>query len=404
MGIGTALLFCVASANVDAGAEPLPPPVPVPADAPAEDAVDGGPAGRDDAEGAAEGIPGVTVSAKVEPDPVPFGGRFELVLSVVRGRGQHLEIPAQLGASEEVPQVGEARRTVQELPPPSHAGADAGTEGTDTGAVQAADAGPVEPRVWETLRVPFLALALEDTSTPAFVLTARDGATLEVPALPVRVADDPSLLAIPDAGPNAPPQEPGSVQLEPASAALSFRVPDPRPWAVAAALGSALLAFVAVRAAQKRRRLNAPPPPPVPLAPPRPPHEVALERLEALLSSGLLSRGETGVFVERLMDEVLRDYLAARFSLHAEARTTRELVAELLSVSVPGLDVKLVEELLGDADLVKFAKAAIAAERAHAMALRVKMLVLATAPSANAPSANAPAASAPAASAPRGGP
>lgn len=392
MGIGTALLFCVASANVDAGAEPLPPPVPVPIDAPAD--------------APAEGIPGVTVSAKVEPDPVPFGGRFELVLSVVRGRGQHLEIPAQLGASEEVPQVGEARRTVQELPPPSHAGADAGTEGTDTNAVQApaADAGPVEPRVWETLRIPFLALALEDTSTPAFVLTARDGATLEVPALPVRVADDPSLLAIPDAGPNAPPQEPGSVQLEPASAALSFRVPDPRPWAVAAALGSALLAFFAVRAAQKRRRLNAPPPPPVPLAPPRPPHEVALERLEALLSSGLLSRGETGVFVERLMDEVLRDYLAARFALHAEARTTRELVAELLSVSVPGLDVKLVEELLGDADLVKFAKAAIAAERAHAMALRVKMLVLATAPSANAPSASAPAASAPAASAPRGGP
>ena len=154
---------------------------------------------------------------------------------------------------------------------------------------------------------------------------------------------------------------------------------------MAAAFASALLAFVAVRAAQKRRRLRAPPPPPVPLAPPRPPHEVALERLEALLSSGLLSRGETGVFVERLMDEVLRDYLAARFALHAEARTTRELVAELLSVSVPGLDVKLVEELLHDADLVKFAKAAIAAERAHAMAMRVKMLVLATAPSGAAP-------------------
>lgn len=374
---GAALLFLLASTGVDAGAEPLPPPVPVPADGQDEDG--GTTTGEDADAGPAEGIPGVTVSAKVEPDPVPFGGRFELVVTVVRGRGQHLEIPVELGASEEVPQLGEARRTVQELP------ATPASPGADAGLVEAADAGPLEPRVWETLRIPFLALALEDARTPAFVLTAKDGATLEVPALPVRVADDPSLLAMPDAGPDAAPPEPGAVQLEPASSTLSYRVADPRPWAVAAAFASALLAFVAVRAAQKRRRLRAPPPPPVPLAPPRPPHEVALERLEALLSSGLLSRGETGVFVERLMDEVLRDYLAARFALHAEARTTRELVAELLSVSVPGLDVKLVEELLHDADLVKFAKAAIAAERAHAMAMRVKMLVLATAPSGAAP-------------------
>lgn len=370
MALGTALLLCLASTSVDAGAELLPPPVPVPDDV----TMDAGPAapGAADA-GPAEGIPGVTVTARVEPDPVPFGARLELVVTVVRDRGLHLDVPPTLAASEGVPQAGEPRRTVEELRelPPGDG---------------AADAGPRSARVRETLRIPFLALALEDTTTPAFVLTAKDGATLEVPSLPVRVLDDPSLLATPDGG----PLEPGAVMLEPAAGTITFRVADTRPYAVAAAWGAALAAFVAVRAAQKRRRLRAPPPPPVPLTPPRPPHEVALERLEALLAAGLLSRGDTATFVERLMDEVLRDYLAARFALHAEARTTRELVAELLSVSVPGLDVKLVEELLGDADLVKFAKAAISAERAHAMAMRVKMLVLATAPASAAGQGGAP--------------
>jgi hypothetical protein len=92
----------------------------------------------------------------------------------------------------------------------------------------------------------------------------------------------------------------------------------------------------------------------------------------------LLQRGETGVFVERLMDEVLRDYIAARFALPAGARTTRELVKELLGVAVLGLDVGLIEGLLADADLVKFAKASIPAERANAMASRVRALVDAT--------------------------
>jgi hypothetical protein len=46
---------------------------------------------------------------------------------------------------------------------------------------------------------------------------------------------------------------------------------------------------------------------------------------------------------------------------------------------VPGLDVILVESLLADADLVKFAKASIATEQAHGMATRVRALVESTA-------------------------
>jgi hypothetical protein len=71
--------------------------------------------------------------------------------------------------------------------------------------------------------------------------------------------------------------------------------------------------------------------------------------------------------------------LQARFQLPAGTRTTRELVQELLGVTVGGLDVTLVSDLLKDADLVKFAKASIASERAHAMAVRVRTLIEATA-------------------------
>ena len=165
---------------------------------------------------------------------------------------------------------------------------------------------------------------------------------------------------------------------------IAYPVPDARPWIALSALLSAGLLYAAVRAAARRRRLVVAKAPPVPIAPPRPAHEVALERLEALLATGMLARGETGVFVERLMDEVLRDYLTARFGLSAGTRTTRELVKDLLGISWPGLDVVLVESLLADADLVKFAKAAISAERAHAMATRVRALIEATrsAPSA----------------------
>ena len=97
MAPSTALLLLVASALVDAGPGPADEPRPVepPADDGA-DIVDGG---------VPAGIPGVTVSAKVEPDPVPFGARFELVVTVLRDRGQQLELPASLPATEAAPHV-----------------------------------------------------------------------------------------------------------------------------------------------------------------------------------------------------------------------------------------------------------------------------------------------------------
>ena len=83
--------------------------------------------------------------------------------------------------------------------------------------------------------------------------------------------------------------------------------------------------------------------------------------------------------VARIADEVLRDYLAGRFALAAGTRTTKEIVGDLLGVVSTHLDIGLVEKVGQDADLVKFARGHLASDQAHAMAGRVRALILATA-------------------------
>jgi hypothetical protein len=308
----------------------------------------------------------LALQARIEPPRVAFGERFDLVIDVTRDRGAPLTLPTSLPESEACPRAGEPRVSVVEL---SDSIPDAGTPA----------------RVKETIRIPYLALDIEKLKTPALVLTAKDGSSLDVPALDVNVIvpSQAEILAGPDGGvlmgPDGGPIPPGQVPLESAASVIAYAVPDERPWVALGTLTITGLALAIARAVQRRLRKRAPAAPAAPPPPPRPAHEIALERLEALLASGLLQQGDTAPFVERLMDEVLRDYIAARFELPAGARTTRELVKELLSVTVAGLDVALVDELLKDADLVKFAKASIAQDRAHAMASRVRALVEATA-------------------------
>jgi hypothetical protein len=293
-----------------------------------------------------------SAQAHVEPDPVRFAEPFTLVVEVTRDRGLAIDLPGELPQNERVQRTGEVTRDVVELP-----------------VARPGDT----PRVKETIRIPFVALDTEKTSTPALVLKAHDGTTLEVAALDVKVTDPQAPAAKPDAGP---------ADLEPATPHLSYEVPDRRPLYALAALAGLVAAVVLARKASRalaaRRRQQ--PVPVIAPPPPRPAHLIALEKLDALLAEGLLQKGEVPVFVERLMNEVLREYLEGRFGLPAGKRTTRELVESLLSFPVAGLDVRLVEGVLADADLVKFARAKMAREDAHAMATRVRSLIVNTAP------------------------
>lgn len=92
-----------------------------------------------------------------------------------------------------------------------------------------------------------------------------------------------------------------------------------------------------------------------PAAPPRPPHEVAYEELERLLSSGWLEAGRLKeLYIE--LAEILRRYLGARFAVETFEKTTTEILEALRSVRAPVKVTAMASQFFAACDLVKFAK------------------------------------------------
>jgi hypothetical protein len=88
----------------------------------------------------------------------------------------------------------------------------------------------------------------------------------------------------------------------------------------------------------------------------KPAHEIAYERLRALVRKDLIKAGKIKEFYEHLSD-ILRHYIEHRFNLRAPERTTEEFLAELPSANVLSKsDQNQLEEFLIHCDLVKFAK------------------------------------------------
>jgi hypothetical protein len=88
----------------------------------------------------------------------------------------------------------------------------------------------------------------------------------------------------------------------------------------------------------------------------KPAHELAYERLRALVDEDLVGAGKTKEFYERISD-ILRHYIEHRFSLRAPERTTEEFLAELANTDVlPSAEKQRLGEFLQHCDLVKFAK------------------------------------------------
>lgn len=291
-----------------------------------------------------------SVRARVEPNPVPFGEVFELVVDVERDEGDRLSLPTEIPAPAAAPVAGPPRRRLGE----------------------AATGGALPARVQEEIRIPFLALDLDQVGTPALLLRAPDGETVEIDALEVAV-----VTAAEDdvTGPEK------ATQLHEAPSALTYTVFDERPlWALACVVIALGLGWVARRLWPRvkewiGRRVTSSS---ITIEPSLPAHTIALERLERLLSAGLLERGEVAPFVSRLMDDVLRDYLERRYETRAGTRTTAELITALLGVDAHGLDLEDTRRLLDDADLVKFARAEMATEVARGMSQRVRTLILTT--------------------------
>ena len=140
-------------------------------------------------------------------------------------------------------------------------------------------------------------------------------------------------------------------------------------WAVII-LGVAVTATGTTLAVIRWRRLHLQPPPP----PPIPPHERARTRLRRLAASDLL---ETGAFADYYteLSETLREYLGGRFGFDSMDLTTTELTQRLKRVRLEGMILEEVVILLGDFDLVKFAKVEPTPDSARSALRQVEGLV-----------------------------
>ena len=118
-------------------------------------------------------------------------------------------------------------------------------------------------------------------------------------------------------------------------------------WVAGGAVGMLIVIFLSVWLSRKlaqRRVAQAPP------APPKPAHEIALAKLDALRAEGLLERGEWKPFYLSL-SEIIREYLGARYDFDSLEMTTTELLE-----AVRERNIATLEGWCASCDLVKFAK------------------------------------------------
>jgi hypothetical protein len=160
-----------------------------------------------------------------------------------------------------------------------------------------------------------------------------------------------------------------------------IREPDsPRGLGVLWALLAATVAAAIFRLATRRRAKRpaqepepaAPPPPPPPLPPD--PYAAALVRLDAIEAEQWAALGDVARHYEAVAD-ALRDYLEEADGLPARERTTTELLWSLPPRLAEGGLRRRLQEVFGDADLVKFAKLRPRPEEAAAYTTRARELL-----------------------------
>lgn len=113
-------------------------------------------------------------------------------------------------------------------------------------------------------------------------------------------------------------------------------------------------------------------------APPIPPGQAALTRLDALNASGLLEGGDHRAFHFTLSD-ILREYIERRFSLRAQEQTTDEFLEGLPNQRVFNAEQQLLlQDFLRRSDLVKFAKYSPRTEQSRGAAEACRKFVVET--------------------------
>ncbi len=109
-------------------------------------------------------------------------------------------------------------------------------------------------------------------------------------------------------------------------------------------------------------------------APPQPPHVVAIRDLEKLHNQKLWQNNKHKLYYSSLTD-ILRTYIVGRWGISAMEMTSDEILAAMRSVELSDKAAMDLNAVLKDADLVKFAKFAPDAESNEADYLKVYYFV-----------------------------
>ena len=88
----------------------------------------------------------------------------------------------------------------------------------------------------------------------------------------------------------------------------------------------------------------------------RPPHVLAIERLDALDRQQLWQQGQIKAFHSEL-SHIVREYLERRFGIQALESTSSEIIAQLRRMAISGDLLEETARMMEVEDLVKFAKA-----------------------------------------------
>jgi hypothetical protein len=140
----------------------------------------------------------------------------------------------------------------------------------------------------------------------------------------------------------------------------------PFPWWLLAAILAALIVIGLLVWWWIRRRRR---PPPEVFVDPFEQAVAEFQRIEAL---GLLDAGERGRYVT-LMIEVVRDYLAARYTEANLSLTSTEL--QYTTRALPHVPADRLTRLLTDADLIKFARRPVSTDRSRDLGREARIVV-----------------------------
>jgi hypothetical protein len=256
-----------------------------------------------------------TVAARLDKNEGRVGDVFVLSVTSIGPRNVSTNLPTQI-----------------DLTPFEVVGGDPELEATDLG----------DGRVRRTFSLKVAAYEPGELSLPPIPVTyiGTGGHVLSRRTEPVTVKIT-SLLA----------NEPDPKLKDPAAPVAVYKEDLTLAYLAGAIVAAALGALIAISIRRRLRNRSAFRPAP----PPRPAHEVALEKLDRLATDGLGKDADMKLFYFQL-SEILREYLGARFELLALEMTTEELMEELGRQAPRGLVMGEVAGWLAGCDLVKFAK------------------------------------------------